>query len=80
MALHGRFEMSESDHLGEMVAEAIQRFAQEDGCTVEVWAGRAVRYVATERLAGEAAIDGRDWLSAQRTNRRAAAPFDRGGA
>ena len=71
MALHGRFEMSESDHLGEMVAEAIQRFAQEDGCTVEVWAGRAVRYVAVQRLSGEAQLDGQDTLSAQRRERGA---------
>ena len=66
-----KFEFSETDHLAEIVREAIVRFAAEDGCTVEQWAGRAVRYVAVERLSGEAAWDGFDTLSAQRRIRRA---------
>lgn len=62
----GGFRLGENDHLAEMITEAIQRFAAEDDCTVEEWAGRAVRYVAVERLSGEAAADGFDTLSAQR--------------
>lgn len=60
------FRFSETDHLADMITEALQRFASEDDCTVEEWAGRAVRYVAVQRLSGEAATDGFDTLSAQR--------------
>lgn len=65
----GAFELSAADHLRDMVVEAIQRFAAEDGCTVEEWAGRAVRSVAVQRLSGEAAWDGYETLSADRRQR-----------
>lgn len=54
------------DHLADMVAEAVLRFAAEDDCTPEQWRDRAVREVATRRLTGEAALDGEDTLSARR--------------
>lgn len=54
------------DHLADLIAEAIDRFAVEDNCTPDEWRQRAVRSVAVKRLNGEAAMDGYDTLSAQR--------------
>lgn len=66
MPNHGTFELPENDHLADMVDEALQRFAEEDGCTPAMWAGRAVRSTVVARLTMESYADGQDTLSAQR--------------
>ena len=40
----------EPDMMYREVMDAITRFGREDGCTPEVWIGRAVRYIAVRRL------------------------------
>ena len=45
-----------TEHLADVLEEAILRFAREDSCTPEQWAGRAVRYVVCKRLEGERAL------------------------
>jgi hypothetical protein len=53
------------DHFGEMLIEAIARFAVEDHCTVDEWMRSAVRQCALTRLSGEAEWGGYKTLSAQ---------------
>lgn len=47
------YEWPENDHLSDELQAAIVRFASEDHCTPQQWAGRAVRYVAVERYFGQ---------------------------
>lgn len=48
-----RYDWPATDHLTDDLQDAIDRFAAEDGCTPEEWAGRAVRYAAAVRYFGE---------------------------
>lgn len=48
-----RYSWPDSDHLAEQLQDALGRFADEDCCSVEEWAGRAVRHTAATRWFAE---------------------------